>query len=119
MSKKHVIRDVHFLKLENRGGITLELENQSTLTQKACYLESPLWTEDEKLRNTDVGIGFIDNGGAKGENMSYQKIFLSESLLRSYYIQGRDIKLEFIYVVKSILSKDRERKILPSFLKKS
>lgn len=61
----------------------------------------------------------MDNGGAKGENMSYQKILLSESLLRSYYIQGRDLRLEFKYVAKSILSKDRERKILPSFLKKS
>lgn len=68
-----------------------------------------------KLRNTDVGIGFLDNGGAKGENMSYQKIFLSESLLRSYYIQGRDLRLEFKYVVKSILSKDRERKICLPF----
>lgn len=63
-------RDVHFLKLENRGGITLELENQSTLTQKACYLENSLWTEDKKLRNTDVGIGLMDDGGVKGENVS-------------------------------------------------
>lgn len=70
-----MIRDVHFLKLENRGGITLELENQSTLTQKACYLESPLWTEDTKLRKTDVGIGFIDNGGAKDEAFLIRRYF--------------------------------------------
>ena len=27
-----------FLKLENRGGVALELEKQSTPNQKACYL---------------------------------------------------------------------------------
>lgn len=49
----------------------------------------------------------MDDGGVKGEYMSYQKILLNESLLRSYHIQGRDLRLEFKQVVKSILSENR------------